>query len=925
MATKPTGLTGVFLAVFLTGAALAGTTASRPDSVSAAANAQQPALEADWRRQLPLRYPSRVPDNLANPWWDVDLGRVMPIERVDVFNLDDVPPGEGILGMTANLSADGREWTEVSKHFGRQFHGPSDPIGLPCFGTKARYVRILLPWGGHFEKGRIDVLAAGGDQPLPTKPGLAASRREPIASPALEVIRRGRLLADDLAGRGVDVARRVRALDEVAAAWKTLPNDAPSDARERLYLDAQRIVRQLALANPLVDFDRILFVKRAPNLLLCHCDEYLSWWSRPGGELCVLEDFRSDAPRVRSLTAGLLPPGDVIRPDLSYDGAKALFAYCRHYPDLAANPNKVDKESIPEDAFYHIYEINLDGTGLRRLTHGRYDDFDARYLPSGEIVFLSTRRGRFVQCGLASAEATRRETLPDAFVRCGGSAYRPVSIHTLHVMDADGGALRAISPFESFEWNPSVTDDGRIVYARWDYVDRHAMWHMSLWSTLPNGMAAQIVFGNFTQGPYSLFEARDVPGTRKYVFTASAHHSHAGGSLVLADVGRGVDGAEAMTRLTPEVPFPEWEGWAGTSYFANPYPLDERHYLVGWSHERIWKHAFEPDGRPLPGPTNSLGLYLYDAFGNLTLLHRDPAISCMCPLPVRPRPRPAVIASDVPWREGPHEGAMLLQDVYEGDLAELPRGTIRALRVVGMPPKTDPVMNAPSIGLTDDDPGKFVVGTVPVESDGSAYFRVPAGVPLFLQALDAEGRAVQTMRSATYVQPEQTYTCIGCHEPRQTAPPNRLALASLRAASDPVPEPEGSWPLAFAELVQPVLDRQCASCHNPKADGAGAAVDLTPERAYETLVDFGGPRSLRKHVQTRYEARRSVAGAGGSLASPLLPLLDAGHYDVQLSPDERRRLIVWMDTYAQRDGSFDADQAERLRQLRRQWNAARKP
>lgn len=259
---------------------------------------------------------------------------------------------------------------------------------------------------------------------------------------------------------------------------------------------------------------------------------------------------------------------------------------------------------------------------------------------------------------------------------------------------------------------------------------------------------------------------------------------------------------------------------------------------------------------------------------------------------------------------------MLLQDVYRGDLAGLRRGSVRELRIVGVPPKIDPRMNHPNLGVTQDDPGKFVLGTVPVEQDGSAYFRVPSGIPVFFQALDEAGMALQTMRSLTYVQPGQTYACIGCHDHRQTAPPPRRPLAAMREPSKIRLGPAGSWPLEFAELVQPVLDRQCVECHRPGVEGEGAKTNLLASASYKTLLDFGGQSSLRNHVQTRYDSRRSVAGACGAMAGPLTKLLDAGHHEVNLTAADRRRLALWMDTYAQITGSSSPRQAEQLRELR---------
>jgi hypothetical protein len=224
----------------------------------------------------------------------------------------------------------------------------------------------------------------------------------------------------------------------------------------------------MALRNPLLDFDAVLFAKAAPTRFPHISDQYYGWWSRPGGGIFVLEGFRGDKPRLRCLTSRWAV-GSYHRPDLSYDGRKVIFAYCRYHEHVPEIKNKADKSNVPEDAFYHIFEMNIDGTGVRQLTHGRYDDFDARYLPSGEIVFLSTRKGVALQCGKASAAATEKADLPDSYVRCGGDEYRPVPVFTLHKMDADGANLRAISAFENFEWNPAVAEDGRILYARWDY------------------------------------------------------------------------------------------------------------------------------------------------------------------------------------------------------------------------------------------------------------------------------------------------------------------------------------------------------------------------------------------------------------------------------------------------------------------------
>ncbi len=870
-------------------------------------------------------------DQDLEPWWQVDLQQVVPLSRVVIYNRD-----AGVAGRAAHLrvllSEDGAQWREVYQHDGTPFIGYSDQkpliVSLPQ-SPPARWVRVQLPGREYLHLEEVEVYPVGGEQNLALhKPANQSSlsgwstsksasdtpQLEPESYPVQEAVERGLQLAADLAKLGSDVSAEVTGLQQLAERAASLREDAPLDQQRPLFLAAQRIIRQLALSNPLLDFDDLLLVKRVPGSFTHMSDQYYGWFSRPGGGLYVLEDFKSDSPRLRSLTH-VLPAGSVLRPDISYDGRRVLFAYCTYYPGLSDEPNKLDKANVPEDAFYHLYEINLDGTQLRRLTSGKYDDFDARYLPDGRIVFLSTRRGQGVQCNSSEDISVEDNALPDCYVRCGGGPERPVAVYTLHVLDPATQQITRISPFEMFEWTPSVDDHGQILYARWDYVDRYNMPYMSLWSTMPDGTDARAVYGNYTSNPHCIFEARRIPGSRKIIFTASGHHAQTGGSLVVIDPQRGADGEEPLTRLTPEVAFPESEGWPQT-YFASPFPLSETHYLVAWSAAPL------PPGTPhplwgMPGPPNDLGCYLFDAFGNLTLIYRDPEISCMDPLPIRPRTRPPQVTSRVATEQETHDTRALIVDVYRG-LEPTQRGTIKQLRLVGIPAKTHPTMNSPNLGVTRDDPGKFVLGTVPVEADGSAYFHVPPGVAFFLQALDDQAMAVQTMRSATYLQPGQTTTCIGCHEPRNTAPPVVTPLAALREPSRITPGPAGSWPLNYHELVQPVLEQRCVECHQPGKSGADW--DLTAEKSYDVLVSYGLP-SLKDHVLQRYQEGFSVVGAGAAATNPLWKILAKGHYEVSLSEDERLRLINWMDTYGQRVGAFDAHQEEQLRHLRRQISA----
>lgn len=869
-----------------------------------------------------------------DPWWQIDLREAVPLERILIFNRCDHTSGRAVQ-LKVLVSLDGNDFHSIYQHDGTMFQGQPDgrPLAISCVGESARFVRLQLPGNNCLHLDEVEIYAAGKTDnialgmPATQSSTCEWSTRKASASnhfPTRLVVEAGLRLAESLqriaamnseiasnTGRvenaAQDLTRVITELRAIGATEESVSPTASVDERRERYLRARWLVRGLALSNPLLDFNDLVIVRGAPGKWSHMSDQYLGWWSQPGGGLYVLHDFKTEHATLQCLTSAF-PPGNVLRPDVSYDGTKILFAWCRYYPGLSEWPDKLDKSRLPEDSFYHLFEVNTDGTGLRQLTFGKYNDFDGRYLPDGNIVFCSTRRGQSVQYSITSAAVSLTDpALPECYVRCGGGPERPCAVYTLHAMDAEGRNLRPISAFEMFEWTPSIDDQGRILYSRWDYVDRYGQNNMGLWTTRADGTGVQAVFGNFTRNPECFFEARSIPGSRRIVFTAAGHHSISAGSLVLLDPRRGPDLSDALTRLTPEVPFPESEG-RPTTYYANPFPLSEEHYLVSWSDKPL----------KFQGETNdvaALGVYLYDTFGNRTLLYRDPTLGSQYPLPVRARRRPPTLGGQAATDQT--EGNVLVWNVYDG-LPSATANSIQQLRVVGLTVKTHPTMDAPSLGVTTHDNGRFVLGTVPVERDGSAWFRVPAGVTFYLQALDADGMAVQSMRSGIYLQPGQTQSCIGCHEPRSNAPANRLALALQRSPSQLTPGPDGSWPLDYATLVQPVLDRQCVACHKPGTDGA--RFDLTSAKSYDTLVSHGAP-SLKDLVIQHYREQKSVAGQCEARMNPVLQLLRSGHYDVQFTDDDWSRLITWMDTMGQRSGSYSPEQAEQLRQLRQRMAA----
>ncbi len=858
------------------------------------------------------------------PWWQVDLGNAAALDRVVIYNRCDFGP-ERAARIMVLLSNDGATFRQVYRHNGAVFQGQPDnkPLVASLGGATARYLRLQLPDTVYFHLDEVEVYATGGKDNIAlgraatqssvsqwsVPHGAAVGSVQVREYPTARIIDRGRKLAAHLRTLGVETDPEIGALEALAKQLAGLPAAPDAALQKRVYLEAHWIVRALTLRNPLIDFDTVLFAKGMPTRFPHLSDQHYGWWSRPGGGIYLLRGIHGDRPQIACLTTDW-PAGNFTHPELSYDGGKILFSYCRFYPEVPELENKTDTASIPEDAFYHLYEMHVDGSDLRQVTRGRYDDFAGTYLPDGDILFLSTRKGVFLQSNRVNASATMRADLPYSYVRCGGDNRRPVPVFTLHRMDAAGTSLRPVSAFENFEWTPSVADDGSLLYTRWDYIDRFNGHFFSLWGSNPDGTNPQLVYGNYTVRPQAVLEARSIPGSSKLIFTASAHHSITGGSLVMLDRTRGLEDLAPLTRLTPEVQFPETEGWDG-SYYVNPWPLSEEHYLVAWSNCKLPPHC-RVDSSP-DNPPNATGIYFYDSFGNLDLLYRDSEISSTAPIPVRPRKRPPIIPDAIDWGRA-EEGCFLLQDVYEG-LRGVERGSVTKLRIIAMPPKVQPFMGTPMIGVSVEDPGKYLLGTVPVEADGSAYFRVPSGVPVMLQAVAKDGMAVQTMRSLTYVWPGQTLSCVGCHEPRETAPVGKagMTIASKRRPSRITPGPEGSWPLRFDTLVQPVLDKHCVSCHAPKGpDPKAAAFDLTAGKSYQRLLEYGNLREFAK------ERDRSVVGECVARQSTLLAVLTTGKMraKVTLDAESMQRLVTWMDLYAHWQGSYSDAQEKELRELK---------
>ncbi len=709
-------------------------------------------------------------------------------------------------------------------------------------------------------------------------------------------------LGDDLAAYAAAAARHRAALAALAAELgQTVPEVAASgDAR----CDWQRVrllKRQVALSNPLLGRSPLLFCQRVPPRYNHLVMQYFGWRQRAGGSLAVLPRPGVSLAR-QDLLDAQLPAGSYLEPRLSYDGGRVLLAF------VAARPEGLEPGLLPvneaggEDGYYHLYVVNTDGTGLRQLTSGPYDDMMGTWLPDGDVVFCSTRR--------------------QGYSRCFGPQFsRRWHSYTLHRLNPDTGAIQRLSVNDVSEWFPEVGADGRLLFARWDYIDRDAVTHQNLWSMNPDGTNQMAVWGNATPKPHCMFQAKAVPHSRRIAFTASAHHAVTGGPICLLDPA--VDSAsdlKAVTRVTP-LPFPEAEGRLA-EYYESPWPLSERYFLTAYS---PWPLPFEGEANP----RHHLGLYLLDAAGNRELLYRAPRVGCTNPTPLRARPAPPVVATTLPVQR-PALGRITIADVYEG-LGEVPRGTIREVRVVQILPKTTFVANSPAIGLAGEENARVILGTAPVDADGSAHFEGPAGKPLLFQLLDAQGQAYQTMRSTTSLQPGERLSCAGCHEPRMAAPTVRRTAAARRTASTLRTDALAGEPFSFPRQVQPVLDRACISCHAGDRPAGGLDLSGRPKdgfsAAYWALCGpaeafHGGgtnPGQAATALVPRFGQRNQVqvtppGGLYGARGSRLLKLLRAGHHDVRLTLDDYRRLAAWIDLNAVCYGVYDAaDQARQLR------------
>lgn len=658
------------------------------------------------------------------------------------------------------------------------------------------------------------------------------------------------------------------------------------DELAREILEFRRLV---LLENPLVHQHPILFVVRDQyrpdhhsTATLFQNGEINTGSFRGGGALKLIDLQAGEAETLLDC-----PEGIIRDPEIYFDGARVLFSMRR---------------SIQDD--YHIYELNLTTRELRQLTRGaELSDFDPLYLPSDDIVFVSTREPKYCQCN--------RHIMGNLFK-----------------MDSDGGDIHQIGRNTLFEGHPSLMPDGAVLYDRWEYVDKHFGPAFGLWTVNPDGTNHAIYYGNNAWSPGAIVDARSIPDTERVVATFGSCHDRPWGAIAIIDRRIGLDGRDPVVYSWP----PDIQSYItnNSDYgegksrnhpqggqidnfarmpvkYEDPFPLSDKYFLCS---------------RMIEG--ERMGIFLLDVFGNEICVHEEDK-GCFDPMPVRPYQRPPVIPSRVDYSK--ETGSLYVADVYIGSgMENVKRGAVKTLRVVEAPVKlfwTQPNWNldatqAPAMNFNCTN-NKRILGDVPVAEDGSAYFEIPADTFVFFQLLDENGMMIQSMRSGTIVRPGEFQGCVGCHENRlATISPYKVSKALRRS-----PSRLEQWfgpPRDFNYMteVQPVLDRYCVACHD-YGKPAGDVLNLSGDLGLVFNVSYLELRrksALRWHPDRREDEKLLVKAVDdgppevlppyswGSHRSRLIDVIRSEHQGIKMDRESLYRMITWIDLNAPYYGSY---------------------
>jgi len=712
---------------------------------------------------------------------------------------------------------------------------------------------------------------------------------------------------------GCDVERRMlaRVLDELggdgrgmsAEMAKLVDGNVPgNDNRwKALYMKACQARRAKRLAPLLAKYPRIVFTKHY-DLGGSHyaytegqSDAQNERTFKPGSALCLLQaDSGLGKTRVLAQDA----TGVIRDPDVSYDGKRILFAW---------------KKSDRQDD-YHLYEMDARTGQTRQLTTGLgFADYEGAYLPDGNIIFNSTRCVQTVDCWWTE-------------------------VSNLYICDKNGRYMRRVG-FDQVHSNyPTVTDDGRVLYTRWEYNDRGQIFPQPLFQMNPDGTGQREAYGNNSWFPTTIMHARGIPGTQKILAVLSGHHSHQRGKLALIDPSVAMQEATGVTLVAPvratEAVRIDSYGQDGEQ-FQYPYPVTETQFLVACSPRRANSQE----------NCEHFGIFFMDLAARRELLATDARISCQQPVPLAARPVPPARPSTVDY--GKTTGVYYVRDVYLGPgLRGIARGTVKRLRVVTMEYRAAGIgenySNGPAGGALASTPVaidnaawdvKTVLGSVAVCEDGSAMFTVPARTPVYFQLLDANGSVVQSMRSWSTLQPGETFSCVGCHEGKNDASPAEgyVAQAARQGAVKIEPFYGPARGFSFAKEIQPILDKHCIRCHNERSAGQKAAsepktrkrgpepsakppapgekrafsllgepnLDKRAKRywsdSYLALTQSGKPNGIVQWLNVQSIPPMLPPYFAGSARSGLISMLATGHNGVKLSRQEMDKLRCWID------------------------------
>jgi formylglycine-generating enzyme required for sulfatase activity len=653
-----------------------------------------------------------------------------------------------------------------------------------------------------------------------------------------------------------------------------LDQDSPDEEEQQAVEDALRDLQREALfhANPLIDFEQLLVLKRSngsPSQGLTKNWQSNSSLPRSGFDdelvLLPMDDLEADLESVYKPENPYFV-GDV---DMNWDADKMLFS------------------SIGTDNRWQVFEINIDGTGLRQLTgeQSDVDNYDACYLPSGDIIFTSTGSFTGVPC-----------------------VYGSSHVATIYRMDADGRDIRQLSFDQEHNWCPAVLNNGRVLYQRWEYSGLPHSNSRMLFHCNPDGTNQTEYYGSGSYWPNSIFYARAVPGHSSQIAAIiGGHHDNPRmGELYIIDPALGRREADGVVQQIPGYGIKKEpiiaDGLTKNSWpkFLHPYPLNDKFLIVSCK----------------PSPQSQWGVYLVDVFDNLVLLREEETHVLFEPIPLRETERPPVIPERVDLDSD--EATVYIADIYNGPgLAGVPRGAVKNLRIITYHFSYQNMGGLLGIvGVDGPWDIKQVLGTVPVNPDGSTKFTIPASTPVAFQPLDADGRALQLMRSWTTGMPGETLQCNGCHEPQNTAAARGMTTALVATPFEIEPWYGPRRGFSYAREVQPIIDRYCVGCHdgNSLTPGGTQLVSLSGSEFVENYHSIS-PGQGTNHVQKdshfsvgyfelqRYCRRPGIESDTHMLtpmdfhagSTELVQILEKGHYGVELSDEAWDRINTWID------------------------------